>query len=322
MTKHRTIPETMQAAAIDDFGGPEAISMHRLPVPKPAAREVLIAVGAVGVGVWDLKIRDGTWAEKSRFPMILGVDGAGVVVAVGSGVRRLKVGDRVYSYSFDNPKGGFYAQYVAVSAAKVARFPSALDMIHAGAVPATGLTALQGVDDVLKIKRGETLVVHGASGTVGSLAVQFARARGARVFATASGRRGVSFVRQLGAEQVIDGRRTDIVKAARKFAPDGVDAVLGFAGGKEFRLCLSVLRKGGRAAYPNGVEPEPAQRKGVTIQGYDARPGFRQLERLGAAIEEAELEIPIAEVFALEDAVKAHRRLARGHVLGKIVLKV
>ncbi|MDQ3948791.1 MAG: NADP-dependent oxidoreductase, partial [Gemmatimonadota bacterium] len=313
------IPATMRAAAIDRFGGPEVLSIHTLPVPEPSAQEVLIALDAAGVGSWDARQRDGAWSAEGeeRFPLIPGTDGAGTVVSVGARVERLAVGDYVYSYGYANPKGGFYAEYVAVSAGKVALVPDALDEIHAGAVPTIGLTALQGVDDTLELAEGESVIIHGASGNVGMLAVQFAKYRGARVLATASGADGVEFVRRLGADDAVDGRRDDIVAAAKRFAPDGIDAVLALVGGEELTRCLDALRAGGRLAYPNGIEPEPRRRRGLSIKAYDAEPGSRQFDRLGRAIEEARLEIPIAEVFSLEDAAKAHERLERGHVLGK-----
>jgi NADPH:quinone reductase-like Zn-dependent oxidoreductase len=122
------IPEIMPAEAIDHFGGPEVLTLRDLPVPKPDAGEVLIALRTAGVGPWDIKIRRGLYLErKPRFPLVLGTDGAGIVVAAGSQVRRLKVGDKVYSYSWDNPKGGFYAKYVTVAAEKVAHIPKHLD---------------------------------------------------------------------------------------------------------------------------------------------------------------------------------------------------
>jgi NADPH:quinone reductase len=167
-------------------------------------------------------------------------------------VRRLRVGDEVYSYNWENPKGGFYAEYVAVPADKVAPIPKRLDQRHAGAIPITGLTALQGIDDALGLKKGETIIIHGASGGVGTLAVQFARLRGARVFATASGKDGVELVREMGAHAVVEGKRPDIDDQARRFAPDGVDAVLALAGGDALELCLNALRPGGRCAPERG----------------------------------------------------------------------
>lgn len=316
------IPKKMLAATIEEFGGADEIKIQMVPVPKLSSQSVLVKLDTAGVGIWDTKTREGAWAEDESFPMILGVDGSGVVAAVGSRVRRFSVGDRVYSYSYANSKGGFHAQYVAVPASKVARVPSGVDLFHAGAVPVTGLTALQGVDDALKIRKGETLLVHGASGSVGCLAVQFAKLRGARVLATASGARGVEFVRGLGVDNVIDGRRANIIKAAHDFAPDGVDAVLAFAGGKEFEQCLKALRKGGRAAFPNGVEPAPRGRKDVRTRSYDAKTGLKEFQRLGRAIANPRVQVPTAEVYSLEDAAKAHRRLERGHVRGKVLLRM
>jgi NADPH2:quinone reductase len=134
-----TIPKIMKAAAIDRFGGPDVLSIHSLPVPVPDAREVLIAVDTAGVGGWDADMREG-WSPsgRTRFPLVLGTDGSGTVAAVGSRIRRLKVGDLVYAYSFDNPRGGFYAEYVAVPAEKAALIPGSLDLEHAGAIPTTG----------------------------------------------------------------------------------------------------------------------------------------------------------------------------------------
>ena len=187
--------------------------------------------------------------------MVLGYDGSGVVAAVGSRVRRLKIGDKVYSYNWENPKGGFYAEFVAVPADKVAPIPKRLDLRHAGAIATTGLTALQGIDDALALKKGVTIIIHGASGGVGSLAVQFARLRAARVFATASGKEGVELVRDMGAHAVVDGKRIDIDDEARRFAPNGVDAILALAGGDALERCIGALRADGRLAYPNGIAP-------------------------------------------------------------------
>jgi NADPH:quinone reductase-like Zn-dependent oxidoreductase len=313
----------MRAAAIERFGPPSVLRILTLPVPVPGAREVLIALDTAGVGSWDADMRGGWWPfGRPRFPLVLGTDGAGIVAAVGSAVRRLRVGQKVYSYSFANPKGGFYAEYVAVPAHRAAPVPRTLDLRRAGAIPTTGLTALQGVDDALRLRRGESVIIHGASGGVGTLAVQFAKLRGARVLASASGRDGVALARRLGADWAVDGKRDDIVAAARRYIPDGVDALLALVGGKELTRCLAALRKGGRVAYPNGIEPEPRKRRGLRITSYDAEPGVRQLERLRRAVEAAKAEVVIAAVFPLEQAARAHARLARGHVLGKIVLRI
>lgn len=312
----------MLAAAIDRPGGPEVLTIHELAVPQPDENEVLIAVHTAGVGQWDADMRAGWFpGGRPRYPLVLGTDGSGTVAAAGSRVRRFEVGEKVYAYSFANPKGGFYAQYVAVVAEKAAPVPAVLDMRKAGAIGTTGLTALQGIDDALQLKKGQTVIIHGASGGVGTLAIQFAGLRGARVFATASGNDGKSLARRLGAEQAVDGRTEDITAAARRFAPDGIDALLALTG-SSLAQCLDALRPGGRVAYPNGVEPAPRKRRGIDVVSYDAVPGVREFQRLNRAIEAARLKVPIAAVYPLAEAAKAHERLAQGHVLGKIVLRI
>jgi NADPH2:quinone reductase len=322
--KHTTIPKTMQAMAIDRSGGPEVLTMHTLPVPVPTASEVLIAVHTAEVGGWDAEIRDG-WSvdgKKPRFPLVLGAGGSGTVAALGSRVRRFQMGEPVYSYTWSNPKGGFYAEYVVVPAEDAAAVPRALDLKHAGAVPVAGITALLGIDDALHVKKGERVIIYGASGGLGVFAVQFAKLRGARVLAIASGPDGVALALKLGADAAVDGRDGDIARAAKEFAPEGVDAILALAGGDTLERCIDALRKDGRLAYPNGIEPEPKHRRGIKTKSYDGTPGREEFEHLGRAVEAARLQVPIAAEFALADAVRAHERLAQGHILGKIVLLV
>ena len=142
------IPETMKAAAVDRFGPPSALTLHDVPVPAPGPNEVLIAIEAAGIGSWDASIRDGSWRKPGRahFPLVPGVDGAGIVVAAGARVRRIRRGDRVYAYEFGNPQGGFYAEFAVAQAPHVGRVPKRLGTREAGAVATTGLTALQGID--------------------------------------------------------------------------------------------------------------------------------------------------------------------------------
>ncbi|HEV2230459.1 MAG TPA: NADP-dependent oxidoreductase [Steroidobacteraceae bacterium] len=317
------VPATMRAAAIDRKGGPEVLTLHQLPVPKPGPEEVLIALDSAGVGPWDIDVRERLdYWKNQTFPVVLGVDGAGTVAAVGADVRGFKVGDPVYAYAWDNPKGGFYAEYVALPAKTVGHVPSGMRLRDAGAMAVSALTALQGIDDALHVKPGETLIIHGASGAVGSLALQFARLRGARVLATASGEDGVSFVKRLGATLGVDGRHGDIRAAARELAPGGVDAVLALAGGDALEACIDTLKPAGRVAFPSGVRPEPRARAGLPIVKYDALTGPAEYARLNEAIVAAKLEVPIAAEFPLAEAGKAQERIAAGHVLGKIVLRI
>jgi NADPH:quinone reductase-like Zn-dependent oxidoreductase len=299
-----------------------------MPVPRVDANEVLIQVRTASVAVWDAGIRQTlSYIQKPSLPFVLGNDGVGTVAAVGPGVSKFKVGDTVYAYCWDNPKGGFYAEYVAASTNCVARLPKGVSVDSAGALGASGLTALQGLDSALHIKSGEKLIIYGASGAVGTLAVQLAKVRGAKVMAIASGEDGVALVRRLGADVSVDGRHGDIAAAARSFAPGGADALLALAGGDDLQRAIETLRRGGRTAYPFGVSPEPKPRDGITIKQYNAvedDPGEEaELAHLNEAIEAAKaFQIPIAAEFPLADASRAHQRLAAGHVLGKILLRV
>ena len=314
---------TMKAAAIDRFGPPSVLTIHELPVPEPGPDEVLIALHAAGVGVWDADIRRGWWPQgRPRFPLVLGTDGAGVVAECGAKVRRFHAGDPVWAYQFINPKGGFYAEYVAVAAEHVDFVPERLSLLHAGAATVTGLTAQQGIDVRLRVRATDTVLVFGASGAVGSLAVQFAKRHDAKVVGTARGTEAQALVKKLGADKVIDPTSEDAVEQLRKFAPAGIDAALALAGGETLQQFLSLVRPGGRVAYPNGVEPEPKVPPKVKLLAYDAKAGRREFERLAHAVEEARLRVPIAAIHPLEEASESHARIERGHVLGRIVLQI
>ncbi|HET8773759.1 MAG TPA: NADP-dependent oxidoreductase, partial [Thermoanaerobaculia bacterium] len=278
-------------------------------------------IDTAGVGSWDVDIREGRIKSEHGFPLILGTDGSGVVAAAGSRVTRFKRGDRVYAYVFDNRKGGFSAGYACVPAKNVGHLLKSLGLERAGALTVVGLTALQGVDDALALKAGESVIVHGASGNVGMIAVQFAKWRGARVLATASGKDGVAFVRRLGIDDVIDGKKGDVAQAARDLAPEGVDAVLAFAGGEELLRCLDTLHRNGRVAWPNGIEPAPRKRKNLRMQAYDAVASPGKFAALNRAILGSKLDVPVAKAFPLDRAADAHRLIERGHVLGKVVLR-
>jgi NADPH:quinone reductase-like Zn-dependent oxidoreductase len=311
----------MKTAAIDRFGPPSVITLHTLPVPKPGPREILIALHAAGVGIWDESIRDGSWrpAGRTKFPLVLGTDGAGIVAATGARVKRFRAGDRVWAYE---PSAGFGGEYVTVDERVAGRVPRRLDLLQAGAGAVTGLTALQGIDDTLKVRRGDTVLIFGASGAVGTLAVQFAKRHGARVIATASGQAASTLVRRLGASAVVDVRSGDAASRLRELTRDrGIDAVLALAGGEALEQCLDFVRDTARVAYPNGIEPEPKARRQFKIAGYDAVAGRREFAELERAVNEARLRVPIAAAYPLAAAAQAHRRL-QGHVVGRIALRI
>ena len=235
----QNIPQQTKAMAVDEFGGPDKLTLHTLPVPTVDAGEVLIRIDIAGVGIWDAMERDGNLAyNEVHFPRVLGGECAGTIAAIGEGVERFAVGDRVYAQSFMNDKGGSYAQYVVVSEKTVAPMPDGLDMLMAGGLPIAGATALRNLE-ALETGNETKLMLWGASGGVGHVALQVAKRMGASVFAIASGADGVELVKQLGADEAVDGHSDDIVQRARTFAPDGFDAVLVLVGGDKVQSTLS-----------------------------------------------------------------------------------
>jgi len=318
-----TLDQTMRAVAIDEFGGIEKMKPRKLPVPNVADDEILVRVNTAGVGAWDPFEREGGFAKeygvKAHFPLVLGTDGAGTVEKVGKKIRNLKQGDRVYGINLMSPKGGFYAEYTVVKANNAAMIPQALSTRDAGVLAVDGVTALDGLDKTLKLKAGESILILGASGGIGHLAVQLAKRMKARVLAVASGQDGVDFVKRLGADKVIDGHRDDILKAAHEFAPKGLDAALLTAGGKAAEQALAALRDGGRAAHPNGVEDIPQPRDGVKIMAYNGEPDPQTFKKLNELIDGGPFEVHIARTFKLEDAAEAQKAL-ESHYLGKLAL--
>ncbi|MFI7490187.1 zinc-binding alcohol dehydrogenase family protein [Micromonospora echinaurantiaca] len=317
------VPE-MKAVVLDRFGGVDELSSRRIPLPQVGDDDVLIRVEFAGVGSWDAGERagnyDGVFGVASTFPYVLGWDAAGTVAAVGRNVTRFDVGDRVYAATMPVPRGGFYAEYGVVEAEFVARVPDRVPTEQAGPMAWDALTALSGLD-LLGLRPGETLMVFGASGGIGHMAVQLARHNGIRVLAVASGDDGVALARRLGADDAIDGRRDDVLAAAFEFAPGGLDAALVTVGGGIAERSLRAIKKSGRIAWPNGVLPTPVRSPDLTVSYYDGDRSRTATDRLNAIIEASSFEVHVARTFPLERAADAHRALG-DHYVGKLALKV
>ena len=315
-----SIPRNMKAAVIDEYGPPDVIHTAVIPVPELGPNEVLIRVDTAGVGVWDPELCAGEFAEgEGGFPRVLGSDGAGTIAAVGSNARRFRVGEAVYGWGFLNPKGGFYAEYAALPEDEVSSIPSTLSPQEAGVLAVDGLTALAGIERLL-LGRDRTLLILGASGGVGHLALQLAKRLEARVLAVASGDDGVELVRRLGADEAVDGRKGDVAKKARAFAPDGFDAAFVLSGALSEEL-LGLVRHGGRVTYPNGVEPEPRPRPGIVVEGFDGYHGHEALERLDALVGNGPFHVVVSRTYPMEATAQALRDVQRHH-LGKLAVRV
>ncbi|HTZ57586.1 MAG TPA: NADP-dependent oxidoreductase [Acidobacteriaceae bacterium] len=311
------LPKVIKAAVVDAGGPPEAIHLKEVPLPALAPDHVIIALEYAGVGMWDAKQRDGSWG-RVKPGTILGADGSGTVAAVGSKVTRFHVGDRVYSYSYGNSGGGFYAEYVSVPSDRVAPVPAHMDMKVAGGMPCIALTALSGLE-TLKAAPGQTILIFGASGGVGSCAVWLGRAKGATMVGTARPD-AQEYVRALGAEHAVDPGSPQREAVIHRVATGGFDAALVTTNGDALPDFLSHLKRHAPVAYPNGVEPKPHS-QGHPVSAFDGEMSEDAFTRLNATIGSRQLPLRI-QSFPFKDVAAAHHRIEEGHVVGKIVLHI
>jgi NADPH:quinone reductase-like Zn-dependent oxidoreductase len=310
----------MQAIAITAFGGPDRLTLMDLPVPPCGPEQVVIKVQAAGVGMWDVKMRQGSVRlEGQPFPFVLGCESAGRIEQVGAMVTGLDVGTQVMCATYQAGVG-HYAHYVAVPADLVAPAPFSLDAVHAGALPVNGLTAYQAIYEQLKLQKGQTLLITGAAGGTGTFAVQLAAHIGAHVIVTASSRNH-PYLQKLGASELIDYAQTDFADAVHAAHPEGIDAVLDSVGGETAARSLKVVRDGGRLVTIVDLEQVRPTRHIDTHLLY-FRPDGQQLAELTKLVDTGQLTVHLDQVVPLAKAREAHERLETRHHQGKIVLSV
>jgi len=324
----------MRAFAIKSFGGPDRLEWCEIPAPAPGAGQVLVRVAYAGVNPADWKTREGMLSRyiDYRFPFVLGFDLAGVVETVGDGVIGFAPGDAVYGTSMQGQgQNGSYAEYCCAFAPMLALVPSALPMAAAAGIPTAGITAFGGLVDVGKLKAGQSVLINGAAGGVGSLAVQIAKACGARVAGTCSPANSY-FVQTLGAEVTIDYKTENVADTVTRWAPGGVDIVLDAVG------LDSLLPKAREIVRPGGIYVEietlisaanETQLREAADSGFTLTSNMVAVARLSehfqglaALIRDRKIKPPPIDVLPLSRAGYAHNRVQAGHVRGKIVLEI
>ncbi len=297
-----------------------------LPRPEPRSGEVLVRIAAAGMNPFDWKIVDGILDGKMphQFPLVVGSDGAGTVEELGEGVQRFVRGDSIYGQFLHSPVGiGTYAEYAAVpDRIGVSKAPRTVDAIHAAAAPTAGMTALEALDE-LRLLKGQTLLIVGATGGVGSFAVQLAARGGLKVIATAR-TDAAEYVRSMGATETIDHTRDSVVNQVRASHPEGVDGLLDCASDKAgFASNISLLRSGGVAATTTfAADVEVLQRIGIRGVNIDMQPTAALLGRLTQEIDDHGLRAPVESVISLAEAPAAFARLRTGRNRGKTVVVV
>lgn len=335
--------EMMKAVQLHEFGGPGVLRYEDAPRPMAAGGEVLVRVHAAGLNPPDLYLRDGyrslppEWQPDPTFPLILGTDVSGVVAAVGDDVAGFNVGDEVYAmvrFPEDLMKGsGAYAEYAVVPESELALKPAAIDHVQAAGAPMSLLTAWQflvelGHDTANPFQsfrheplplEGKTVLVNGAGGGVGHLAVQVAKWKGGRVIAVASGQHE-ALLHDLGADQFIDYSKT----AAEAVVQD-VDLVVDAVGGANLERFLKIIKRGGALFLVNPLGfsgQDEAAKRGITVSSTQVRSNGAQLAEAGRLLDNGTIRVVIDSTYPLKEASAAHERASRGGIQGKVVLIV
>jgi len=314
----------MRAIVYDTFGGPDVLHLREVALPEPGPGQVRVAISAAGTNPVDAQNRqDGSWADLHP-PVIPGCDASGVIDVIGPGVRRFAPGDEVfYMVDFLNNASGTYAEYHVVDAALIARKPQSLTHVEAAALPLAAGTAYETIIRRLALTRGEWVLLYGAAGGVGSLALQMAVAQGAHVIAVACAQHH-PLLSALGALACLDYTTQDVLAEAQRIAGRKLDAVADFVGGETLAESLAVIRPYGRAASSVGVRGDLDRLLdlNLTLHGILVRPEQRRLEAFDRLVSTGALRPIIDQVLPLQEAAQAHRRLESGHGQGKIVLVV
>jgi NADPH:quinone reductase-like Zn-dependent oxidoreductase len=307
----------MKAEMIYRYGGPDELKYGEMPMPTLNHDDVLIKVLATSVNPVDYKVREGhdKWGHR-KFPVILGWDVSGVIERVGRDVKNFNVGDEVYARP-DVSRNGTYAEYVAVRVGEIALKPRKLDHLQSAVIPLAGLTAYQGLFTHGKLQEGQRVFINGASGGVGTFAVQLARWKGAYVIGTASGD-NVDFVKEQGADEVIDYKKENIVNKL-----NDIDLVFDLIGGDQQRQLINVLKPGGILVCTVGITDAPsAKAAGIKTASYTAQSEPADLKMLAKLADEGSIKPVISSVFLLSDVAKAHQLSIEGHVRGKIGIQI
>lgn len=305
----------MKAVYIEQFGGPEVVKFGDRPDPVAGRGEVVVDIVAASVNAADWKVRLGHY-RQTTFPLGLGRDFSGVVAAVGEGVDDLKVGDEVFAVCQAGVEGA-YAEKIAIAADLVARKPGALSHANAAALALTGLTAMSAIEDTLKLKRGEKILIQGGAGGVAGFAIQLAKHIGAHVVTTASAANH-PYLRSLGADEIIDYNAVDFTTAVT-----GCDAVFETVGGDVAEKSFAVLKPGGRAAFiASGPQAPRPQRTDVSSLRPPVGRARRHMERIAELCLTGAVRPPELTRFPLSEARDALSMSEQRHFRGKIVLQV
>ncbi|WP_242919871.1 NADP-dependent oxidoreductase [Pontibacter liquoris] len=310
----------MKAALYDQFGGPDTIRLATIDVPEIQEGEVLVRIKGAGVNPVDHAVREGYLKDylPTSFPVIPGWDMAGVVEDRGFSARRFEVGDEVYAYA-RRPvvHYGTFAEYIVLPESYLAKRPQSISWEEAAGIPLVGLTAYQSMFDAGNLQAGQTVLILGASGGVGSMAIQLAKAKGAQVAGVAS-EKNHAYMQELGADHTIDYRDNQVGEAVKKLFPDGVDLIFDCTSGETLTQSLQALKPSGKLVsilhHGEGLDPK------IQFTYVFVEPNARQLEALCQLAEAGKLQVHVSQTFPLEETAQALEQAHSLHTRGKLVI--
>jgi NADPH:quinone reductase-like Zn-dependent oxidoreductase len=310
----------MRAAVIHEFGGPEKIRTESLPIPAIQEGEVLVRIKAAGVNPVDTAVREGYYKDRipHQFPLILGWDLAGIVADIGFSARRFEIGEGVYGYARrPQVRYGTYADYIVLPESYLAHIPQQLSFAEAAGIPLAGLTAYQCLFDAGQLLNGQRVLILGASGGVGSMAIQLAQYEEAVTIGVASAGNH-AYMKELGADYTIDYKKGLVGEAVKALFPEGVDLILDCISGDTLQQSLSALKPGGKlvSILNQGKDLDPA----IDFQFVFVEPNSLHLDHLRDLADSGQLKVHVSQTFSLDEAPEAHRQIQTHHTKGKIVI--
>lgn len=311
----------MKAAQINRYGGPEVIEINEnVPRLIPTENQVLVEIHAASINPFDWKVRQGYMQQMKQlqFPVTLGGDIAGIVTQVGEGVTTIAVGEKIYGQaSIFGGGSGAYAEYATTSAQQIAKMPKGLTFNEAAALPLTGLSALQVIEDHIKLTSGQKILIHGGAGGIGSIAIQIAKHHGAYVATTASAD-SAAYVKQLGADEVINYKTQKFEEILHDF-----DAVFDTVGGETYKKSYQVLKKGGiLVSMIEKPDEKLAKKYEVTAIAQMTQTTTESLQRLTQLVEDDVVKVHIEKTFPLDQIREAFTAQEHGGIKGKIVITI
>jgi NADPH:quinone reductase-like Zn-dependent oxidoreductase len=312
----------MKTSYYSEFGELDNIKTGTLDKPEPGEGEVLVQIKAAGVNPVDAAAAKGMLKDAipSGFPSIPGWDMAGIVKKRGYSARRFNEGDEVYAYA-RRPKiqHGTFAEYIVLPESYLAKRPEKISMEEAGGIPLVGLTAYQSLFDAGKLTQGQTLLILGASGGVGTLAIQLAKAHGAHVIGVAS-KSNHEYMKELGADHTIDYNDNHVGEAVNNIAPDGVDIIFHCSRGETLNQVMekSVLKKGGHLISITNSNPEINE--DINFQYVFVEPNSTQLQHIQELTDDGKIKVHVSKTYSLEEAGQALKDIETLHTRGKLVI--